>query len=301
MGVMRIILTTILSLLAVLLLTLTTVTYTSSALLYPEFYTSSLRESGFYETLNQKMLSTPGGEIVALPASEMETVVANILHNLLSYIRSDKDELELIINIDTSQLKKQIIDQVDDIPTCAPGEIQRLAEIGGAPSCLPNGSTPEDIARQALENQGIGDEIEIDLAQTEAFSEGSEVRGSLDSLRNVVNIFRLLFFIYVLGLAVIAFLIFITIPGSKVRILTVYGIIVLASALIIAGSGLGLQEALTSLIHAKDDVITALLQIAVSKLLSRLTYFGLAMLVVGITLTFLGIILPKGKMEEKEK
>jgi hypothetical protein len=108
------------------------VLWSVQAFLYPQVYEHALNESGAYAQINLSEL--PGGSFVKLPSGGVPVLVGNYLSNTLSYVRGDSPDLNLTIEVDTSNLTSFLIKSAENFPVCAQGEEPFN---GNTPVCRP--------------------------------------------------------------------------------------------------------------------------------------------------------------------
>jgi len=131
------------------------VAYSVNILLYPGVYISAFENNDVYtEIENLLSLNESQGEGALLPdvgdieitdlfANEggIEYVVNDLLSNFLAYIRSDTDELDLTIELNTEVLRQFFEEFVQDFPICEEGQDPYLngSLLDSLPECIPPG------------------------------------------------------------------------------------------------------------------------------------------------------------------
>ena len=120
-----------------------------NSLLYPSPYIKSMHESGTFEYIEDQLKNTPGASFIKLPNGEVEPLVENLLTNLLSYIRSDSDELNLSVEVDKEKLRSFFLKGMENITVCSPEKLPDFENLEKL--CLKVGQTRDDLLDELIE------------------------------------------------------------------------------------------------------------------------------------------------------
>lgn len=165
---------------AVLFMSGLSLTVTENKVLDEDFYKDQLEENGFYSRVYTDVMpeieevpeyygalqisKREAEELSAqiFPPEWLQGEVESVLDDLLPWLRSDTDDLDMTIDLrDNKQLAYPVVrdfvsQKLDGIPDCQPGQVPDLSSIsqGTLPECIPGGPDRDSIEGQVL-NQAM--------------------------------------------------------------------------------------------------------------------------------------------------
>src|SRR3989344_4657587 len=92
-----------LSIILIFVCMLTIISLGFSSFLHPALYTEALRKSGTFDYVETQIDSAPMASFIKMPTGGVEALMNELLTNILAYVRSDSDALNLSVEIDQSK------------------------------------------------------------------------------------------------------------------------------------------------------------------------------------------------------
>lgn len=153
----------------------------ANTMLYPDVYKSAMEKNNIYDRV-QDMLAKSGIPPGLFSKEQVKSNTDRMLINLLAYIRSDTDELNLTLEIDPKLMKTLLASRISEYPICGPGQ-DPLKE-----NCRPAGMTTEQLVEFGLAQKNATLPEKVNLADT-FFKDGkgiNEARNAVGMLRTAI-------------------------------------------------------------------------------------------------------------------
>jgi hypothetical protein len=171
--------------------------------LYPSIYINTLEDSGAFEFLESQMMN--GTNFIKTDERGIEPVFHEVLGNLLSYIRSDTNVLNLTVQIDKEALREFFLESVRNVTICAPNQTYSLDDLENI--CRPADKDMDLFLDEILESQNVtfleGDTI--NLADIYGLEQGSDGQAALEKIRQYVLFFKIVVVALALFISLLAF------------------------------------------------------------------------------------------------
>lgn len=206
MGVMNKFAIFILAIISILILVVLSMGLVLNSLLYHQTYYDTLEKEGVYNYLEENLAKSQEATFIEAPNGRYKEVVDDVVSNILAYIRSEKDTLEIKVKVDEDKLRDFFLDRISNFPECKQGQ----GPFSKNP-CLPKGKTPEQFLDEFLENNNINvlEGNSFDITSVYGLEEGSEGRQVLDNLRDYVSYYKKSMIVVIIMLIAMISLIFI--------------------------------------------------------------------------------------------
>lgn len=175
----------------IMLLTLTvlllTIGLTARTFLYPEPYIKSLHNGGAFGYVENQLTSAPAASFIKIPEGGVEQLTTELLTNMLAYLRSDTDELDLTIKIDQPKLRSFFVSQIETISICETGtepDFDNLEEL-----CRRPGQTSDALLDELLlaKNLSFFADDTVDLTAIYGLESNTDNRARLETLRGYIR------------------------------------------------------------------------------------------------------------------
>ncbi len=161
-----------------------------NALLYPDIYIKSMHESGALEYATAQLENTPGATFIKMPSGGIEVLANKLITNLLAYLRSDTQDLNLTVEIDHLKLRAFFLQQMEIVPECTGGRQPDFENLDTL--CRRSSQTKEALLDELLiaKNLPFFAQTSVDLASVYNLSEDSEGRAGLERVRKGIRIYE---------------------------------------------------------------------------------------------------------------
>ncbi|MBI2578715.1 MAG: hypothetical protein HYW26_03320 [Candidatus Aenigmarchaeota archaeon] len=150
----------------------------ANTMLYPDVYQQAMEKNDIYDMM-QELLGKSGIPPELFSKEQMKSNIDRMLINLLAYMRSDTDELDLTLEIDPKLVKTLLASRISEYPICVPGQDPMKD------NCRPAGMTSEQFLESGLAQKNVTLPEKINLADT-FFKD----KNSVDQARAYVSMFR---------------------------------------------------------------------------------------------------------------
>ncbi|MEK6825248.1 MAG: hypothetical protein AABY00_00505 [Nanoarchaeota archaeon] len=170
----------ILSLLLVFSLVVGFTSLSARAYLSPTIYEQVFAKHGFYE----QALSSSGNSQVSFPKGVLQEQGTKVIRNLLSYINSETENLDLVITLDASTLRSSVEQKIASLPECTANQ---QAVQGENVVCKPAGADTSKLVTEEFQRRGITADkpYTVDLAPI------LDKEHNLGEVRQYVSYFRI--------------------------------------------------------------------------------------------------------------
>jgi hypothetical protein len=158
MGAFKTILMIILSILLIVSLLAFTLLFSFNQLLYPDIYISAFEKNNAYDKIQEAMVQMPQEGFEEIDTKQF---IDDKIVNLLAYLRSETDTLDLKVTLDPQNLKQAFEEKIKNLPQCQAGE---PSIINNQVKCIPPDMNSSELADQMFE-QMPDEKIEFDLAE----------------------------------------------------------------------------------------------------------------------------------------
>ena len=204
MGFIKRTLTVFLSLAIIFLLCLFTLFLIVRTFLYPSVYINSLEQSGVYQYLDENLGNNPGATFIEIPQDGIKLLVDGLVGNLLSYLRSDTDSLNLTVQLDKDKLRGFFLESIQNLSVCSDGVDPFKAE----EPCRPADKTPDEFLDDVIKEKNLTFfEGDVDLAGVYGL-DSLESQINLENLRGIIALFQKIFWVFTFGILILFFLLF---------------------------------------------------------------------------------------------
>ena len=222
------------------------------------FYFNELEKKNVYSSL---YVSYGLGAANYLSESEFKNIINTFLGRVLSYMRGEKEELDLSVSLGDIFSEEKIRSMLNSLPECKAGEQPFVSGI--TPKCLPPGSSISQIMDMIDTNQKI--DIEKMLHLEVMKEKMAEFRSMIENIFMIINVLILVL------IALIAGFVLMTRKSKKSMFkwlgsaLLISGIVSIITALIIpflvssALSGMGqniLTEIISDILKEISNIVT---------------------------------------------
>ena len=194
---MRIIARFLLSTVLVVCLILFTLSLSLNQYLYPNIYINALEKNNLYEYLEQQGIDSQL-TLTTFTQEGVKPTIDRVLSELLSYIRSDTNNPEVIIHINSTALRVFFEDQAAQLPACERDEDPFIDE---NVSCRPADMSVSEFLNRTLEKQNRSDILrksEVNLLDI------YDKEKNIEKARSYVKVYSILLYILpLISLAII--------------------------------------------------------------------------------------------------
>ena len=217
----------IISSILILFLIILSFSFTLNSLLYPQTYFQAFDRSGIYDYIEDNLNISQGAIFISMPNGP-KPLIETLFSNILSYLRSDTDTLNLTVKIDQEKLRNFFLDSLNSTKECLPNQ----DPFNKTNPCLPKGMNHSEFLDNFLERKNISffEKDTIDLTQVYGLEEGSKGKESLMQIREYIEKYKLAQ--WILWVLVIIFISFIyLLQQNKKKFFKTLGLILLISSL----------------------------------------------------------------------
>ena len=283
MGFIKRTLTVFLSLATIFLLCAFTLFLIVRTFLYPSVYVNSLEQSGVYQYLDENLGNTPGSTFIKIPPEGISLLVNGLVGNLLSYLRSDTDSLNLTVQLDRDKLRGFFLESIQNLSVCSDGVDPFEAE----EPCRPADRTPDEFLDDIIKEKNLTFfEGDVDLAGVYGL-DSPESQKNLENLRWTISLFQKIFWVFAFGILILFFLLFL-VERSISKFVRVEGINIFAAGGIFLFSAkilFSLDKFISEKIPGNSpDIVFSLMNTFLSNFASSVNFYGIIEMVIGIVL-----------------
>jgi len=191
---------------SIFLIFLLAVSFTLNSFLYPQIYFEAFEEAGVYEYVDNNLANDAGATFIKIPPEGSKPLVESLFSNLLAYMRSDTDTLNLYVTIDQEKLRNFFLDSMGNITECR----QNQDPFDDENPCLPRGMTRDQFLDVYLASKNLSffESDQVDLTTVYGIEPGSEGRQNLDNIRNYIKYYQMSSILLIVIVAVTFLLIF---------------------------------------------------------------------------------------------
>ncbi|MEK6844193.1 MAG: hypothetical protein AABX83_02085 [Nanoarchaeota archaeon] len=284
MGFIKRTLVVFISIITVFLLCLFTLFLIIRTFLYPSVYVHSLEQSGAYRFLDESLANTPGATFIKTPQEGVKLLVDGLVGNILSYLRSDTDSLNLTVQLDDNKLKGFFLESIKNLTVCSEGR----DPFEGEP-CRPLDRTPEEFLDDVIKEKNLTffDSTEVDLAGVYGLEKGSDGEKNLEKLRWAISLFQKIFWVFTFAILIFFFLLFL-VERNIAKFVRMEGINIFAAGFIFIFSAkvfFSIDEFITQKVPGNSpQIVFSLVNTFLSNFASKVNLYGTIEIVIGMIL-----------------
>ncbi len=197
-----------LSILLILSLNSIIISQSANPYLYPQIYQQSLSKTNGYSAITEKIANDPMTKFI--PKEMIEQQINKLIENVLSYSRSEKEQLDLTISLDNIQLKKSLEQKIADTPICANNQPPIPGEV---PSCRMAGIANDVLLSNLISSKGIS----LDKPLTIDLKPHLDKDNKLSSLKEFVSTFQIIKYLSWIVLFISLIIIMFIAPSNGAR------------------------------------------------------------------------------------
>lgn len=282
-----------LSISIILLIIIGTAGLIFNSFLYHDVYLQTFDKAGIYELIEKNLNNTAGATFIKIPEEGPKVLVADFLGNLLAYLRSDSDKLNLTVQIDLKELREFFLKGVKNATICSVGE--KHIE-GREIRCKPADMSDEQFLEEIFNatNYTFPETDQVDLTSVYGLEEGSEDKVRLDKFREYIHIFKI--GLWVIGLIILIFIFLIYLLAKERKnffritgfTLLITGVLLFLSSILSYGVFIGILE-------GKPDLMVSVVNPLIDIVLGKIEIYGIIVGVIGMILVISSFFLPKKK------
>lgn len=274
---------TILSLLLIISLAIFALAISANTLLYPTTYEQAFEKNNLYSQFENNINNDSRFMFTNIKEQGIKETLNLFLENTLSYLRNDKQTLELKLKIDKTALNSFYESEAKKFPACSEGT---QPFIDDEVICKPKNMNSSEFVKTALARKNIT------LAETDYINLAKEMdkQNNLEKLRKYINKYKLLMYgsiALALIIILVVFLIKKEIKSSARWLGTAFA---LAGLTIISASFL-VKEGISQLIQ--QTAFRPLVFDILSPFFSRFTISGIIILAAGILILIISFLFKK--------
>lgn len=280
----------VISMILILFLIILSFSFTLNSLLYPQTYFQAFDKSGIYEYIENNLNASEGTTFISMPNGP-KPVIETLFSNILSYLRSDTDTLNLTVKIDQEKLRNFFLNSVNNTKECLPNQ----DPFNENNPCLPKGMNHSEFLDNFLESKNLSffEKDTVDLTQIYGLEEGSKGKESLIQIREYIEKYKLAQ--WILWVLVIIFISFIyLLQQNKKKFFKTFGLILLISSLAI----LTIPYLINNLsFNLPDPLLVKLTQQTTKILINKLILFSSIMGIIAIISFIISFVIKNPKKE----
>jgi hypothetical protein len=268
----------LISIISVFLLILLSLSFTLNSFLYPDIYFKAFESGGFYTYLEENLQNSGTSTFIDFSGGVKPTV-NKLFSNLLAYVRSDVDVLDLTIKVDQEKLRNFFLDSLGELKQCTTSQ----NPYNQNNPCLPKGQSKEQFLDNFLRENNLPffQSDTVDLAYVYGIEEGSASRENIDNLRRYIKYYSSLKFILIILILICLALIYLLEKPSINKFFRVSGLNFIISSLFLFMAVFSLKNA--QLPFSLDDQFTsAIISTVKTVLTSKLLIYSIIIGIIGL-------------------
>lgn len=268
----------IISIASIILIILISMSLTLNSFLYPQIYFKAFEVSGLYESIESNLQNAQDATFIKIPEEGPRPLVESLLSNLLSYMRSDTDDLTLEVKIDKDKLRNFFLDSINKTQECKKGQ-----DPFGENPCIPKGESPEQFLNEFLKERNFSffEKDTVDLTTVYGIDPGSQGRKNLDNIRYYIGYYKYSIVILISLLIIFTSLLYLLEKPRTRKFLRVLGIVLIIPSLIILLMITSINN-LKLLSNINDPLVTSMISTVKSVLTDKFRIFFYSTLILGL-------------------
>ena len=269
-------------------------------LLYPNMYVSSLKQAGAFDYAEPQLAQSGPTSFIKIPEGGVEVLMKDFMTNLLSYLRSNTDMLNLTVQLDKQKLRSFFLSQMQNVSICSRGEQPDYDDLENL--CRPSNISTDRFLDEFLtmKNLTFFQSDTVDLVPVYGLEEGSEGRERLEKVRGYVRYARygmIFLVLFILGLVALNFRLERRNRGSFMR--WTGSSFILAGAIVISLIGLAVSRMKSITPPSEFPLLAGLGNTIVNVVTSKFYLFAGIALVIGLGLFVGSFFFRANKLKQK--